>query len=55
MNWIKSRLNEPTTWLAVGIGAVVLSIIIPQASLTFLVIAAVTVGAGVFMKEKGNG
>ena len=25
MNWIKSRIVEPTTWLAVGVGAILLS------------------------------
>ena len=55
MKWIKDRIVEPTSWLAVGIGAIVLSMLIPQFAIVFMIIAAVTVAAGVIMKEKGNG
>ena len=54
MDWIKSRIVDPTTWCAVGIGAILLSIIIPQGGLYFMILAAATVAAGIFMKEKGN-
>ena len=53
MTWIKSRIIEPTTWVAVGLGAVVLSAIIPALALAMWCIAAVTIVAGIFMKEKG--
>ncbi len=55
MNWVKSRIVEPTSWLAVGVGAIILSMIMPSAAVVFLIIAAATVGLGIFMKEKGNG
>ena len=54
MNWIKSRIVEPTTWLAVGVGAVVLSMMIPAIAIALWIIAIATVGAGIFMKEKGE-
>ena len=54
MNWIKSRIVEPTTWLAVGVGAVVLSMMIPAIAIVLWIIAIATVGAGIFMKEKGE-
>ena len=54
MNWIKSRSVEPTTWLAVGVGAVVLSMMIPAIAIVLWIIAIATVGAGIFMKEKGE-
>ena len=53
MSWIKSRIVEPTTWLAVGVGAVVLSMMIPAIAIALWIIAICTVGAGIFMKEKG--
>jgi len=53
ISWVKSRIVEPTTWLAVGIGAVVLSMLIPAIALALWIIALCTVGAGIFMKEKG--
>ena len=52
MNWIKSRIVGPTTWLAVGVGAVVLSMMIPAIAIVLWIIAIATVGAGIFMKEK---
>ena len=54
MNWIKSRIVEPTTWLAVGVGAVVLSMMIPAIAIVLWIIAIATVGAGIFMREKGQ-
>ena len=54
MNWIKSRIVEPTTWLAVGVGAVVLSMMIPAIAIALWIIAIATVGAGIFMREKGQ-
>tara|TARA_R100000995_G_scaffold73232_1_gene42023 strand:- start:264 stop:434 length:171 start_codon:yes stop_codon:yes gene_type:complete len=53
MSWVKSRIVEPTTWLAIGVGAVVLSMLIPAIALALWIIALCTVGAGIFMKEKG--
>ena len=55
MKWIKDRIVEPTSWLAIGIGAIVLSILIPKLAFTLMIIAAATVVAGIIMKEKGNG
>ena len=49
MNWVKSRIVEPTSWLAVGVGAIILSMIMPSAAVVFLIIAAATVGLGIFM------
>tara|TARA_B100000700_G_scaffold241683_1_gene269094 strand:- start:1436 stop:1612 length:177 start_codon:yes stop_codon:yes gene_type:complete len=55
MNWVKSRIVEPTSWIAVGVGAIIISIIVPSAAVYLLIAAAVTVALGIFMKEKGNG
>ncbi len=55
MDWIKSRIIEPTTWLAVGVGAILLSSLMPQWSLYFMILAAATVAAGIIMKERGGG
>ena len=55
MNWVKSRIVEPTSWIAVGVGAIIISIVVPSAAVYLLIAAAVTVGLGIFMKEKGNG
>ena len=55
MDWVKQRIVEPTTWTSVGVGAVILSMILPKAAVFFLIAAAVTVGLGIFMKEKGDG
>jgi hypothetical protein len=54
MDWIKSRIVEPTTWISVGVGAILLSMVVPRGAPIFLLIAAVTVAAGMFMKEKGK-
>ena len=55
MDWVKQRIVEPTTWISVGVGSVILSMILPKAAVFFLIAAAVTVGLGIFMKEKGDG
>ena len=53
MSWVKSRIVAPTTWIAVGVGAVVLSMFIPAIALVLWIIALGTVAAGMVMKEKG--
>lgn len=55
MNWVKSRIVEPTSWIAVGVGAIIISIVVPSAAVYLLIAAAVTVALGIFMKERGNG
>ena len=55
MKWITSRLVEPTTWVAVGVAAVAVSTLVPVATAYLMVVAAVTVAAGIILKEKGNG
>ena len=55
VKWIKDRIVEPTSWLAVGIGAILVSMLIPKLALTLMIVAAVTVAAGIIMKERGNG
>lgn len=55
MNWVKSRIVEPTSWIAVGVGAIIISIVVPPAAVYLLIAAAVTVALGIFMKERGNG
>ena len=53
--WVKSRIVEPTSWIAVGVGSIIISIVVPSAAVYLLIAAAVTVALGIFMKEKGNG
>ena len=55
INWVASRIIEPTSWIAVGLGAVIVSLLLPNIAVYLLTAAAVTVALGVFMKEKGNG
>ena len=55
MNWVRSRIVEPTSWIAVGVGAIIISIVVPSAAVYLLIAAAVTVALGIFMKERGNG
>ena len=55
MTWVKSRIVEPTSWIAVGVGAIIISIVVPSADVYLLIAAAVTVALGIFMKERGNG
>ena len=54
IDWVKGRIIEPTSWIAVGVGALILSMYIPAGGLYFLGAAAVTVVAGIFMKEQGS-
>jgi|TARA_R110002020_G_scaffold390400_1_gene600879 hypothetical protein len=54
-NWLKSRIIEPTSWIAIGLGAVIASIAVPSVAIYLLSASAVTVAFGIFMKEKGNG
>jgi|TARA_R110000824_G_scaffold67401_8_gene174700 hypothetical protein len=53
LSWIKKRIVEPTTWLAVGLASVIVSIMIPVIAMWLWCISAITVAAGIFMKEKG--
>ena len=55
MKWITERIAEPTTWVAVGVGAIAVSMVVPAAASYLIVVAAVTVAAGIILKEKGNG
>ena len=54
MDWIRSRITEPTTWLAGGVGALVLSVAVPQGAFYFLVGAAVTAVVGAVLREKAQ-
>ena len=53
-DWVVSRIVEPTSWIAVGVGAIVLSILVPVGAPYFLGIAGITAVAGMFMKEQGG-
>jgi hypothetical protein len=53
MRWITDRIIEPTSWLAVGVGALVLSVIVPEGAFYFLLAAAATAAAGIIMRERG--
>ena len=55
LSWLKSRIIEPTSWIAIGLGAVIISIAIPDIAIYLLIAAAVTVALGVIMKERGDG
>jgi energy-converting hydrogenase Eha subunit A len=55
LSWLKSRIIEPTSWIAIGLGAVIVSIAIPDIAIYLLIAAAVTVALGVIMKERGDG
>ena len=54
IDWVVSRIIEPTSWIAVGVGAIVLSILIPVGTPYFLGVAGVTAIAGMLMKEQGS-
>ena len=54
IDWVKNRVVEPTSWIAVGVGALILSVCIPAGGPYFLGAAAVTVVAGIFMKEQSS-
>jgi hypothetical protein len=53
MEWVRNRIVEPTSWLAVGVGALVFSVAIPEGAFYFLLAAAVTAAAGILMRERG--
>ena len=51
MNWITSRVKEPSSWAAAAAGVVGIGVLISQPIVTLVGIA---VGAlGFFLKEKG--
>ncbi len=54
MDWVMKRIVEPSSWIAVGVGAIILSMIMPSWAMWFLCIAGATVVAGVVMKEKAE-
>jgi hypothetical protein len=54
IDWVRNRIVEPTSWIAVGVGALILSVCIPAGGSYFLGAAAVTVVAGIFMKEQSS-
>ena len=39
MDWITSRIKEPTTWLSVGMGALVFSVLIPKWAIVLVLVA----------------
>ena len=51
MDWVRNRIVEPTSWIAIGVGAIILSMLIPSWAMWFWCIAGATVVAGVIMKE----
>ena len=54
MEWVKKRVVEPTSWLAIGMGAVVLSMMMPTWAIWFWCVAGATVVAGIVMKERAE-
>ena len=54
MDWVRNRIVEPTSWIAIGVGSIILSMIMPSWAMGFLCIAGATVVAGVIMKEKAE-
>ena len=54
MDWVMERIVEPTSWRAIGVGAIILSMLIPSWAMWFWCIAGATVVAGVIMKEKAE-
>ena len=54
VDWVVSRIVEPTSWIAVGVGAIVLSMLVPVGAPYFLGIAGITAVAGMLMKEQGG-
>ena len=54
MDWVRNRIVEPTSWIAIGVGSIILSMIMPSWAMWFLCIAGATVVAGVIMKEKAE-
>ena len=39
MEWVKKRVVEPTSWLAIGVGAVILSMMMPTWAIWFWCVA----------------
>ena len=54
MDWVRNRIVEPTSWIAIGVGSIILSMIMPSWARWFLCIAGATVVAGIIMKEKAE-
>ena len=54
IDWVVSRIVEPTSWIAVGVGAIVLSMLVPVGAPYFFGIAGITAVAGMLMKEQGG-
>ena len=54
MDWVRNRIVEPTSWIAIGVGSIILSMIMPSWAMWFLCIAGATVVAGIIMKEKAE-
>ena len=52
MEWVRKRVVEPSTWAATGVGAIIMSMMLPSWAMWFWCVAAVTVVAGIVMKEK---
>ena len=52
MNWITSRLKEPSTYLAIAVGGVGLGFVLTMPLITW---AGIICGIfGIVLKEKGN-
>jgi hypothetical protein len=51
MNWVKSRISEPSSYAAVGVGVMGIGIILEQPILIYLGIAGGIIGF--ILKEKG--
>ena len=54
MEWVRKRVVEPSTWAAMGVGAIVMSMMLPAWAMWFWCVAAVTVVAGIVMKERAE-
>ena len=54
MDWVKKRIIEPTSWISIGVGAIILSMLMPSMGIWLWCIAGATVVAGVIMKEKAE-
>ena len=54
MDWVKKRIIEPTSWISIGVGAIILSMLMPSIGIWLWCIAGATVVAGVIMKEKAE-
>ena len=54
MEWVKKRVVEPTSWISVGAGAIILSMMIPSWAIVLWCVAGATVVAGIVMKERAE-